>query len=97
MPLWKKTDDLDGAPTFLSEDQKDTTYLVDETEAQVESNRAKGIKTPGWVDYRTYTAADGSVRHKVWTRVAMKVPAVEAGDEGLSGNTAIEDATVADS
>ena len=63
------------------------------TEAGVTANRDNGIKTPGWILYKEY----GNGRKFVETLVPMKVAAVDAGDLGISGNTDIEDTTVADS
>lgn len=45
---------------------------VDVTEARVASNRAKGIKTPGWTRYITYTDSAGNVRNKSEILVAMR-------------------------
>ena len=99
MSLWGKTDTLASAPQFLSTDtnanrniDKDNAFFVDTTEATVPSNRAKGIKTPGWVLYKEY----GTGRKYVETLVPMKMTAVAATDVGVTNNTATEDATVAD-
>ena len=99
MALWGKTDTLASAPKFLSTDananrniDKDNAFFVDTTEAAVTSNRAKGIKTPGWVLYKEY----GSGRKYVETLVPMKVSAADAGDVGITDDTATEDLTVAD-
>lgn len=43
---------------------------VDVTEATVAANRAKGIKIPGWTQYKTYTDAQGNIRNKVVVLVA---------------------------
>lgn len=100
MALWGKTDTAASAPKFLSTDanatpqtDKDNAFFVDTTEASVASNRAKGIKTPGWVLYKEY----GNGRKMVETLVPMRVTAVAAGDDGIAANTTIEDTTVADS
>lgn len=99
MSLWGKTDTLASAPKFLSTDvnanrniDKDNAFFVDTTEASVTSNRAKGIKTPGWILYKEY----GAGRKYVETLVPMKAAAVAAGDAGVTNNTATEDAVVAD-
>lgn len=100
MALWGKTDALASAPKFLSSEADanrnidiDNAFFVDTTEAAVASNRAKGIKTPGWILYKEY----GSGRKYVETLVPMKVTAGDAGDLGVTGNTEVEDTTVADS
>lgn len=64
---------------------------VDVTEAQVAANRAKGIKTPGWTIYQTYTDSAGKTRNKAEILVAMRsMTQAVAGDAG-------DDTTVADS
>lgn len=112
MSLWGKTDSANSAPKFLLDSADfpaantardygglpmhtdlNNAYLVDTTEAGVTANRANGIKTPGWIIYKEY----GNGRKFVESLVPMKVTAVAAGDLGISGNTTIEDATVADS
>jgi len=97
MSLWGNTDEANSAPKYLSSDAMpsadlDNAYFVDITEAGVASNRAKGIVTPGW----NLIQDIGNGRLRVETLVAMKVSAVDAGDAGVTGNTDIEDTTVAD-
>lgn len=100
MALWGKTDTLADVPKWLEDDanntnasnDRDNAVFVDVTEAQVAANRAKGLKTPGW---NLYSNAGG--RHRTECLVAMKVSAVDAGDLGVTGNTAVEDVIVADS
>lgn len=96
MSLWGKTDTLADAPKYLTDAEKENVYLVDTGEAQVESNRDKGIVTPGWNTYTTYTNALGETRHKVETLIPMKNSAVDTGDAGVTGNTAVEDTVVED-
>jgi len=100
MALWGKTDALASVPKWLEDDANNTNWsndrdnavFVDVTEAGVAANRAKGLKTPGW---NLYSNAGG--RHRSEVLVAMKVSASDAGDLGVTGNTAVEDAIVADS
>lgn len=102
MPLWGDTDEANSAPKYLTKDAADadaanTAYFVDTDEAQVANNITKGLKTPGWNLYSTYTTNGGSVtRRRVENLVAMKRTAVQAGDDGIAGNTAIEDTVVED-
>ena len=99
MALWGKIDDAANKPKYLSDtlrnDQTvsdlDSTVGVDTTEAKVSTNRAKGIKTPGWVTTTTYTDAQGKTRHKTETLVAMGAGATAA----VMGDAA-DDAIVAD-
>lgn len=100
MALWGKTDALASVPTWLEDDanntnksnDRDNAIFVDLTEAGIASNRAKGLTGPGWWLYHT---AGG--RHFAECLVPMKVSASDAGDLGVTGDTADEDAIVADS
>ena len=90
---------LSEKPAFVAHEGSETggragnsskVFGVNETEAAVVSNRAKGLKTPGWVRYNTYTDAQGNTRHKSEVLVAAGGFTVAvAGD-------AADDATVAD-
>ena len=99
MALWGKTDTLADVPKWLSADtdntnasnDKDNAIFVDVTEAGITANRAKGIKTPGW---NLHITAGGRTRTECL--VAMKVSAADAGDLGITGDTADEDLIVAD-
>lgn len=79
MALWGKTDNDASKPKYLSDtlrnDQStsdlDTTVGIDVTEAKVTANIAKGLNTPGWVQYRTYTDAQGNTRNKSEVLVAL--------------------------
>jgi hypothetical protein len=100
MALWGKTDTLASAPKYLTsaagaspQTDVDNAFFVDTTEAAVPANRAKGIKTPGW----NLVQDIGNGRLRVEPLIPMKVSAGAAGDLGVTGNTAIEDSTVADS
>jgi len=71
MALWGKTDTAADKPKYLNTADKAATLGVDVSEAQTAGNIAKGINTPGWVKYTTYTDAQGSTRHKSEVLVAM--------------------------
>lgn len=99
MALWTKADTAAGAPKYLSTDananrniDKDNAFFVDTTEAGLAENRAKGLKSPGWVLYKEY----GTGRKYVETLVPMKVAAGTSGDLGVTGNSTTEDLTVKD-
>ncbi len=49
-------------------------------ESQLATNRAKGIKTPGWNIVKQHMDSDGNVRYKVEPLVAIKATQVAAGD-----------------
>ena len=74
-------------------------FFIDSTEAQVTDNREIGFHVPGWYKYSTRTTASGATRHDVELLCAVSVGGSVAGtvgDDGLTGDTAVEDLTVAD-
>jgi hypothetical protein len=71
MALWSNTDATDSEPKNLTSTEKETVFGIDIAEAQTEANQAKGLNTPGWVKYTTYTDAQSNVRHKSEVLVAM--------------------------
>lgn len=101
MALWGKTDALASVPSWLEDDanntnksnDRDNAVFIDTDEAAVAANRAKGFKTPGWYVY----FQDSNGRHHAECLVPMKVSASDAGDDGVTGNTAVEDDIAADS
>ena len=82
MALWGKTDTQADAPKYLSETDAAKVYFIDETEAGLAANQARGLGTGGWNLYTTYTDAGGATRHRSETLVSMRVAAVAAGDVG---------------
>ena len=77
-------DEEAGKPKYLSDDEKDLTIGVDAAEAATSGAREKGIKTPGWVKYSTYTDAQGNTRHKAEVLVA-------AGSMATDGTAGVDD------
>lgn len=92
MSLWTMTDEAAGKPKYLSDElrndqtvsDKDATLGISTTEAVDADSAAKGLRTPGWVTYTTYTDANGNVRHKSEVLVA-------AGSMGADTNNATLD------
>lgn len=75
-------------PAYIAGDILDQVYGVDSGpgtnyEAQMSDNRARGLKTPGWVRYFTYQDSEGNTRHKVETLVAMGTIAGDAADDAV--------------
>jgi hypothetical protein len=60
-----------GNVTYDNTVGKRNVYGVDKLEAQNPDVKAKGINSPGWVHYKTWTNTQGSVRHRAETLVAM--------------------------
>lgn len=54
--------------------------FVDNTEAELNENKIRGLKWPGWWTYRTYTDGDGNTRHKSECIVFARQTAANAGD-----------------
>lgn len=75
-------------PAYIPEDSLAQVYGVDSGpgtnyEAQQSDNRARGLRTPGWVKYVTYQDSEGNTRHKVETLVAMGTIAGDAADDAV--------------
>lgn len=80
MALWGKTDADASRPKYLGSDDLAKCIFVDQTEAQQEANKSRGLTGAGWWLYNTYTDAQGNSRFKSQCIVAMSQPAVSAGD-----------------
>ena len=68
--------------------QAKQVIFVDETEAQLEANKERGLNAPGWWSYFSYTDASGATRHKAEQMVFV------ANADGTE--TQADDATAAD-
>lgn len=93
MALWGNTDAVGSVPKWLNasdpnpSNDADNAYFIDVTEAGVAANRAKGLDTPGWNLYTTYTDGTGATRHRAECLVAMSVSASDAGDNDSIANS----------
>jgi hypothetical protein len=70
--------------------QAKQTIFIDDTEAALPANKARGLNAPGWWSYYTYTDCDGNTRHKAEMLVTI------AGPEANADETQADDATAAD-
>ena len=68
----------------------ETIVFVDETEAGLAANKERGLSSPGWWSYRTYTDAAGNTRHKAEQLAFITNPEANA-DETLSDDTIAAD------
>lgn len=68
----------------------ETIVFVDETEAGLNENKTRGISSPGWWAYRTYTDAAGNTRHKAEQLAFISNPEANA-DETQSDDTIAAD------
>ena len=78
MSLWDTKDNAGSKPKYITGAELGTIVGVDIAEAA--ANRTKGIKTPGWTKYVTYTDSQGNVRHKAECLVAAASMTLDAED-----------------
>lgn len=61
---------------------------VDDTEAGVAANKARGINTPGWTKYVTYTDMHGTTRYKTEPLVVMSAAVTsDAPDDTIAADS----------
>jgi len=70
--------------------QAKQTIFIDDTEAALAENKARGLNAPGWWSYFTYTDCEGNTRHKAEMLVTI------AGPDLNSNETQADDAAAAD-
>lgn len=68
--------------------------FVSREESLIAGNRAKGLVSPGWWLYTTYTDGNSRTRHKSELLIAIDVANAVSGDTGTSGTS--DDTIVAD-
>ena len=64
--------------------------FIDDTEAALAENKARGLNAPGWWSYFTYTDGGGNTRHKAEMLVTI------AGPDTNANETQADDAAAAD-
>ena len=67
-----------------------TVVFIDATEAGLAANRERGLVSPGWWSYQTYTDHAGNTRHKAECLVNIQ------GPEANAAETQADDAIAAD-
>ena len=70
--------------------QSKEIIFIDDTEAQLEVNKNRGLGSPGWYQYFTYTDSHGNTRHKSELLVSI------AGPEANAQETQADDTIGAD-
>ena len=60
--------------------QAKTVVFIDDTEAQLKSNKDRGLNAPGWWSYFTYTDGHGKTRHKAEQLVYICKPEANASE-----------------
>ena len=70
--------------------QAKQTIFIDDTEAALAENKARGLNAPGWWSYYTFTDCEGNTRHKAEMLVTIADP------EANSSETQSDDSVAAD-
>ena len=70
--------------------QAKQTIFIDDTEAALAENKARGLNAPGWWSYYTFTDCEGNTRHKAEHLVTI------AGPEANANETQSDDSVAAD-
>lgn len=73
MALWGNKNAESNKPKYLSPADKALVSLVTIDAVSEEENIEKGMTTPGWVKYTTYTDSNGNTRNKPEVLVAFSV------------------------
>ena len=94
MSLYGRTDSNDnktkaGRGVSPSSQAKQILF-IDDTEAALAENKARGLNAPGWWSYFTYTDGGGNTRHKAEMLVTIAGPDLNANE------TQADDAAAAD-
>ena len=76
--------------TIAADTSGATVVFIDATEAGLAANRERGLVSPGWWSYQTYTDAAGKTRHKAECLVNIQ------GPEANSAETQADDSIAAD-
>ena len=82
--------------------QAKTIVFIDDTEAQLAENKARGVGSPGWYSFFTYTDMHGHTRYKAEHLVTIAGPEANASETqsddtiGADITSVITPGTVAD-
>ncbi len=78
MSLYGNTDSNDNVTKagrgIAASSQAKQTIFIDNTEAALAENKARGLNAPGWWSYYTYTDTEGNTRHKAEMLVTIAEP-----------------------
>ena len=70
----------DVEKTIAADASGATVVFIDATEAGLAANRERGLVSPGWWSYQTYTDAAGKTRHKAECLVNIQGPEANASE-----------------
>ncbi len=85
------TNKTKGGRGVAASSQAKQIIFIDNTEAQIEANKERGLNAPGWWSYYSYTDCEGRTRHKAELLVTIADPEANASE------TQADDAYAADS
>jgi hypothetical protein len=81
---WDDTKIVDGDSTVAGAQGYDSaarkTVFIDEVEATLAENKERGLTSPGWWEYMTYTDSEGNTRHKAQQLVSFKYAPANTAD-----------------
>ena len=84
MSLYGRTDSAGNVTKagrgIAASSQAKTVVFVDNQEAALAENKARGINAPGWWSYFTYTDGEGNVRHKAEHLVTIAGPDLNSNE-----------------
>ena len=79
--------------TIAADTSGATVVFIDATEAGLAANRERGLVSPGWWSYQTYTDAAGKTRHKAECLVNIQGPEANASetqaDDSIAADVAV--------
>ena len=94
MSLYGKTDSnanvTKAGRGVSASSQAKQILFIDDTEAALAENKARGLNAPGWWSYYTFTDCEGNTRHKAEMLVTI------AGPDANANETQADDASAAD-
>ena len=98
MSLYGKTDSnanvTKAGRGVSASSQAKQILFIDDTEAALAENKARGLNAPGWWSYYTFTDCEGNTRHKAEMLVTIADPEANA-QETQSDDSAAADVSVA--
>ena len=98
MSLYGKTDSnanvTKAGRGVSASSQAKQILFIDDTEAALAENKARGLNAPGWWSYYTFTDCEGNTRHKAEMLVTIADPEANA-QETQADDSAAADVSVA--
>ena len=74
--------------------QAKQTIFIDDTEAALAENKARGLNAPGWWSYYTFTDCEGNTRHKAEMLVTIADPEANSSETQSGDSVAADEAVL---